>query len=384
MKLRASAPGKVVLLGEYAVLYGAPALVMAADRRAIVGIEDSDRPGIEILAPDVHPQPVHLTLADDGTPHWTQGFEAASAFTLVTGLLRGLVLIGALKPEALACRLQLDTSAFFWHNAGTVDKLGLGSSAALTVALASALVRYAGRSELLADRAAWLRQLLALHRDFQGGRGSGLDVAASLYGGVIRYQLRAGDQPHAERLRWPPELQTLMVWSGRSASTSRFLADLEAWRAAQPPVAADLFNRMTTVAASAAIAAGAGNCGQVMEFAQEYSDLLQRLGEAAKIAIFTTEHTAIRAVVEADGMAESATDCGSAEGFAADVRMVTRTGTRPAVIYKPCGAGGGDLGMAMAIGRDAAVAARSRLASAGWSVVALNEDPIGLQIELVE
>jgi phosphomevalonate kinase len=34
----ASAPGKLILTGEYAVLFGAPALVMAVDRRATVQI----------------------------------------------------------------------------------------------------------------------------------------------------------------------------------------------------------------------------------------------------------------------------------------------------------------------------------------------------------
>ena len=37
--IRASAPGKVVLWGEYAVLRGAPAMVMAVDREAICTID---------------------------------------------------------------------------------------------------------------------------------------------------------------------------------------------------------------------------------------------------------------------------------------------------------------------------------------------------------
>jgi phosphomevalonate kinase len=37
----ASAPGKLVLAGEYAVLDGAPAIVMAVDRRAVVSVAAS-------------------------------------------------------------------------------------------------------------------------------------------------------------------------------------------------------------------------------------------------------------------------------------------------------------------------------------------------------
>jgi phosphomevalonate kinase len=40
MRITASAPGKLVLSGEYAVLDGAPAICVAVDR----GIHDRDRP----------------------------------------------------------------------------------------------------------------------------------------------------------------------------------------------------------------------------------------------------------------------------------------------------------------------------------------------------
>src|SRR5690606_42155959 len=41
----ASAPGKAVLIGEYAVLEGAPAVAMALDRRARVGLASGNGPG---------------------------------------------------------------------------------------------------------------------------------------------------------------------------------------------------------------------------------------------------------------------------------------------------------------------------------------------------
>ena len=41
--IRASAPGKLFLLGEYAVLEGAPAMLTAVDRRVTVQITTSDR-----------------------------------------------------------------------------------------------------------------------------------------------------------------------------------------------------------------------------------------------------------------------------------------------------------------------------------------------------
>lgn len=388
MRLRASAPGKVVLLGEYAVLYGAPALVMAADRRAIVDIESASTAGIELYAPDVHPEPVHFELNTDGTPRWTRGAEAANALELVTGLLRGLCSIGAIQPDTLACRLRLDTSSFFWRSGAGTEKLGLGSSAALTVALASGLVRYVGREDLLADRALWLRQLLALHRQFQQGRGSGLDVAASLYGGVIRYELRGNDEPHAEAVAWPQDLAPIMVWSGQSASTSRFLADLEAWRAREPVSAADLFTDLSRIAGRAVAAIQVADSLQVLELTEKYADLLQKLGEAAKIRIFTTEHQAIRAIVQAvsgvDSEAEGAAANRSAANAGAEDRNLSGALPRLKATYKPCGAGGGDLGMALAANGLIANALRNALETGGFAVVELKEDLAGLAFEKPE
>jgi len=47
----ASAPGKVVIAGEYAVLDGAPAICMAVNRRAHVSITTSDIDHHSVLAP---------------------------------------------------------------------------------------------------------------------------------------------------------------------------------------------------------------------------------------------------------------------------------------------------------------------------------------------
>ncbi len=43
MRLEARAPGKLVALGEYAVLEGAPALVLAIDHYAVATLEPQPR-----------------------------------------------------------------------------------------------------------------------------------------------------------------------------------------------------------------------------------------------------------------------------------------------------------------------------------------------------
>ncbi|MDH3638826.1 MAG: hypothetical protein OES09_10250, partial [Gammaproteobacteria bacterium] len=69
MRITASAPGKIVLLGEYAVLAGVPALVMAIDRRAEVQLTENRRQYSRLTAPGYTDQVLRFTF-DGDTPQW--------------------------------------------------------------------------------------------------------------------------------------------------------------------------------------------------------------------------------------------------------------------------------------------------------------------------
>jgi mevalonate kinase len=114
----ASAPGKLVALGEYAVLDGAPALVLALDRYAQAGIGRSgdSHCHLQVRAPKV----VDRRFA----PGTTSG---AALVDLVTAGI------------PLPWRAMLDSADFFEGPA----KLGLGSSAAVLCAWAGAFAAYA-------------------------------------------------------------------------------------------------------------------------------------------------------------------------------------------------------------------------------------------------
>jgi len=145
MRVTASAPGKLVWLGEYAVLEGAPALVLAVNRRARVRlVEDNGRAAGH--AAD--------GAGDDGwhvEPH------------VVDAVARVLECDPHTATGGL--RAEVDSQALFSRTGVARVKLGLGSSAALTVAMAGALCALSGRALPSIDA------LIRAHRRGQGGRG---------------------------------------------------------------------------------------------------------------------------------------------------------------------------------------------------------------------
>src|SRR5690348_13891637 len=133
---RASAPGKVVLSGSYSVLAGAPAIVAAVDRYVIA---DASRPADRVTAE------VRAAI-DAGALDAAPWFDASA--------------LRVAEPD------------------GTTRKLGLGSSAAILAAsLAAASPKSSPPDELFA-------KALSAHRAAQGG-DSGVDVAASVFGGIL-------------------------------------------------------------------------------------------------------------------------------------------------------------------------------------------------------
>ena len=212
--MRLTVPGNLLLLGEYAVTEeGGLGLALAVDRRVSLELEPSSALVVE-------------GRWGGGTAHWTR--ESAGRSPLITAIVetwreqvysRGVGVPGA--------RIVVDSSAFF--TAGR--KSGFGSSAAVTVALTCALLHLSGFSGSQLIRCAARIALLA-HRRAQGGRGSGYDVYASLYGGFGC--LVGGSEPswQAVELPWLPPLY---IFRGPSSvSTPSSIQSYERWKSCDP------------------------------------------------------------------------------------------------------------------------------------------------------
>jgi phosphomevalonate kinase len=344
--IECSAPGKLVLFGEYAVLFGAPAIVAAVHRRAVVSFQPSADANWEVSAPGFAPRPTRFEIGPGGELRWHDEGLGREHFGLVEKLFSGIRKSGALDLEATAAAaLTLDSRAFFDEGA----KLGLGSSAALTVALVSALESWAG-GQISVDQRERLQGLVDLHREVQGGAGSGIDVAASLLGGVVRFQLAGdGSVANATHLELPGDLRTVFVWTGRAARTSDFLGRLGARREEAPEKVEPVLDELGAVSSAGVAAVAEGNSEAFLEEVDAFWGALDRLGSAIGMPIVSQEHRALRRI---------AADC--------DVR------------YKPSGAGGGDVGIGFTTDPSLAARLADRVASEGFRALDLHIDATGL------
>lgn len=348
----ARAPGKAVLIGEYAVLKGSPALAMAVDRHARVRIEHCASDQCQVSAPQLGIAPVTFTV-DQGSLKWdtaARGWSALNQSASMLGFLHRLVVERFGDPGPF--RVEIDTADLFIDAAAGPVKLGLGSSSAVAVALDAGLRLFAGgpAESGLSTRA--LRRLLKPYRRGQDGQGSGIDLASCLCGGVIAYQ-RHGEEPEVSRLSLPANLSLMFVWTGQAASTPDLLGYYQRWWAEQPGQAEQIQARMDRVCRSAQAAMSEGDAEALVEHFRCYGGLMGIMGKAMGVDLLGGEHGRIRARAEQLGLA-----------------------------YKPCGAGLGDLGVVAAAVPAQLNEMRGWLEQSGIPVLPLAVDAEGVRAEL--
>ncbi len=328
MPICARAPGKVVALGEYAVLEGAPALVLAVDRYASATLAPSEDAASHLVT--LFPDATERSFAP-GEPSGSELVDVVTAGGAGAGAWRG----------------TLDSTAFY----DGATKLGIGSSAAALCAWAGAWAAHARRAGLPYPEPT-LDLLIALHRRFQGGKGSGIDVAASFRGGAVEFALGPAGMPRIGSVRLPNSVGFASIFAGKSASTPELVAHYRAWTQAHPREAAAIHRRLSATAEAGCKAARGNAAGAFIEAIADYGRGLQDLGVAIGADIVTAEH-----------------------------REIGEHARRYGVAYKVSGAGGGDLGLACALDVQALEAFKTSVGNRGFRVIDFGLAEAGLIVE---
>ena len=255
-----SAPGKLMIAGEYAVLEGTEAIVAAVGRRAYAQLGPSE--------------------PDERVPQ-----EAVAARLAAERRL------GPVSGE-----LSIDVTELRQDG----EKLGLGSSAAAAAAAAGLVFAAHGRSSADPEvRSQILAAALEGHRAV-APHGSGADVAASVLGGFVRFRtLGAGVEAHP--LGCPSGLELVVVWTHKPVRTSEMLGKVRELAVSNEPVYRARMHALADQADQLVSAWIGGDAAGAVEAMDGYGVAMEALGVAAEVGIVEEKCAAIRALARQHG-----------------------------------------------------------------------------------
>lgn len=275
MLFKASAPGSLMLLGEYAVLHRKQALVCAIDKRITVS-----------LTPRLDKK-IHLESSLGSYQTTLDHLKRVPPFQFV------LAALGALKKYLKqGCDIKIESEF-----SATV---GFASSAAVTVATLSALSAWLEMSFSEIELITLARKIV--HR--VQGIGSGADVAACVMGGIVLYRtkpLLAEKLPHVHPIT--------VVYSGSKTPTVTAVKQVAENFSAYPKLFKQLCRSIhycTTEGAAAILAEDWRKLGELMNIQQ---GLMESLGVNTPILseiinTLRTQKTILGAKISGSGLGD--------------------------------------------------------------------------------
>ncbi|WP_440764445.1 mevalonate kinase [Natronorubrum sp. DTA7] len=209
-----SAPGKVYLFGEHAVVYGEPAVPCAIEVRARVGVEQRTDSKLRIHAEDLSLD--GFTVEYGGTADGPPDVDVReSLLTAAMGYVDGA--IEQVRDVTGEDEVGFDVTIESDIPLGA----GLGSSAAVAVAAIDAGTRELGttlETKELAERA------YQTEYEVQGGQASRADTFCSATGGAVRVE---GDDCRSLEA---PDLPIVVGFDGGAGDTGQLVAGVRGLR----------------------------------------------------------------------------------------------------------------------------------------------------------
>ncbi|MAX29381.1 MAG: hypothetical protein CMG14_00200 [Candidatus Marinimicrobia bacterium] len=301
MKIKATASGKVFLTGEYMALEGGKAIILSTPQKARINLIENDFRQ-NIFTSSIDRKSYNFIVNDPSKINWLKGNPIETGSILEEAIRK-------FNRKFNNQSISIDTDEFFIND----KKIGIGSSAAVSVALIKAfndLFQTELSSRQIIDYA------IDIHRKAQRSEGSGFDVVSSyIESKAVVCRLLEGKNYEYSPIEFPEEIIVLAVLSDVSIKTSimikryqdakkknpkYFLKQAEAMKAELDHLHSSLLKKDSQL---------------IIEHLRTYNNLLLDLDSKFEVGIFNHHH-------EMQELANSKN-----------------------IFYKPSGAGGGDLGL---------------------------------------
>lgn len=292
-------PGKLMIAGEYAVLEpGGQAIVIAVNRYITAVIEPSTQNTLSL------PQ-----LGLDNVTFETEGPDIAFSVSnpkllfidnAITTYLRYVLEKSIdLRPFSLTITSELDDSSG--------RKYGLGSSAAVVVAVIAALSQLY-KSEMNQPSTELIYKLAAIAHVKTQGNGSCADVAASVYGGWIHYRAFESSWLMEEFKKgttikklieqsWPnllitpitppANLKLCVGWTGKEAATAPMIDKINILRNRQPKLYARFLEQSEKAVKNLVLSFEENDSDLAITSLSQNREALMKLSEVAETTIET-------------------------------------------------------------------------------------------------
>lgn len=348
--IRVVAPGKMILLGEYAVLEDAPALVCAVNKLAVVTMKPLTGQEFRFSAPSLGLADLPFVVTPKGHVRFDPSLPPVK--------LKRLELFSKIfeyvdRETDISAQhgwfIGIDTDDFYSQELHS--KFGFGSSAALCVALVTAMVQAFDRRK--SDQALF-RLALGAHHYAQGKMGSGIDVAASFFGGYLIYR-RVFPNDSSEKI---PEKITACnglyfkpVFTGRSASTRKLVKGVNQLKEDFPEVYREIMEKLKQISTEGSAHFEEQKPQAFLNDVLLFYLAMKELGDRSGMPIISEAHQRIFTLAQKENVA-----------------------------YKPSGAGSGDIGILFSDDPDRLERATRQILQAGFLPLNIEVDDQGRRI----
>lgn len=256
-KVTVSAPGKLMLFGEHAVIYGMPCIVTAVDQRIYAKVEKTDTNLIVVNAPSLGVKSYSVELSDLGRVDYPK--EVRFVLKSVEIFFRKFKV-----KSGLIISTKSDFSSTF----------GFGSSSAVTVCTIKAL---SGIFDIQVDDKSLFDIAYKTVLQVQGV-GSGFDLAAAIWGGTI-YFVGGGKIIISLKIE---KLPLVVGYTGIKADTASLVRKVGYFYKSNKKEIKLIFDAMKLIVESAKKDLVVGNYTRVGDLANINQGLLDSLGVNTK------------------------------------------------------------------------------------------------------